>query len=213
MYEPCYNFLRPESSSQGLNNLVGNFFDAINNVIGVYGAQAPGFVDWNNTATFDNGYTSVDVTARERYGKTSKTLAILPDGTVLRDWTGAEPSVAFILQVAPQLRTGSALHTGIIVASRALERLQRPACCSPCMKLCVCERESIHANNLWYSANKPRASGRFWFMYKTHFQHRGLHALNDCNLMHVPSEHTKERNRSLQSKKTLSSSRCIQMLS
>jgi hypothetical protein len=88
---------------------VGNFFDAVNNVIGVYGAPIQGFVDWNNTATFDNGYTSVDVSAAPRYGKTGKTVSVSPDGTVKRDWTGSEPSVAFLLQVNCRLK-GIPIH-------------------------------------------------------------------------------------------------------
>ena len=129
-YEPCYNFLRPESTSQGLNNLVGNFFDAVNNVLGTYGARITRPVDWNNTATFDNGFTVVDTSAQARYSKTGKTVAVSTGGTVTRDWTGAEPSVAFLLQV---------MHTSVCMHGRA----------SVCEDACASTRARVRSIVHW----------------------------------------------------------------
>jgi hypothetical protein len=68
-------------------------------VIGTYGAPAEEWgADWNKTATFDNGYKRV-LAETAKYDLTGKMAGIDATGSIIRTWDGADPSVAFLIQV------------------------------------------------------------------------------------------------------------------
>ncbi len=88
--------------SQGLANLLGNFFDAVANIISVNGAPheewaALGDV-WNATATFDNGFERV-LFDDAKYASVPSILSIDADGNAARSFEGWDRGLAFILQV------------------------------------------------------------------------------------------------------------------